>query len=104
MGEKAGVVPPKRMQLIEESGVPLEPVASSSVPPIKPNLPEGGLWYILQEKACKMVSEAGGDGTDYIQVLKAWLDGNDQLPELVEAATQRMLQDCRPGVRGNPIQ
>lgn len=49
-----------------------------------------------------MVSEAGDDGTDYIHVLEAWLEGNDQLPELVEAATHRMPRVCRPRVRGNP--
>ncbi|CAM4574511.1 unnamed protein product [Leuciscus chuanchicus] len=105
-----GVAPPKRIRLTEESGGPSEPVGrfvneppSSTVLPNNPNLPEGGLWHLLQEKARKMVSEAGGDGTDYIHVLEAWLEGNDQLPELVEAATHRMLQDCRPRVRGNPI-
>lgn len=69
-------------------------MASSSLPPIQPNLPEGG---ILKEEACKMVGKAGDDGTGYTHVLQAWLDGCDQLPELVEVATQRMHQGCVPG-------
>lgn len=91
--------PAKRLRSLatRDSENPSEPVASSSLPPNQPNLPEGGLLTLLREEARKMVGEVGDDGTDYSHVLKAWLDGCDQLPELVEAATQRMLQGCVPG-------
>lgn len=92
-----GVVPPKRIRLNEANGIPSEPAASPLIPPNNPNLPEGGLSELLRERARKMVSEEEGDGTAYTHVLEAWLEGSDQLPELVEAATQRILRDCRPG-------
>lgn len=50
-----------------------------------------------KEEARKMVDKKGDDGMGYTYVLQAWLDGCNQLPELVEAATQRMLQGCVPG-------
>lgn len=50
-----------------------------------------------------MVGEVEDDGTDYTDILEAWLDGSNQLPALVKAATQRILQGCVPEMRGNPM-
>lgn len=49
-----------------------------------------------------MVSEGEGDDTGLIQALTAWLEGCDQVPELVEAATQRILQGCVHGGESGP--
>ncbi|KAL0149387.1 hypothetical protein M9458_055308 [Cirrhinus mrigala] len=103
-GASGGRVPPKRPRrgIAGTCGGPLEPPASSSVPPDQPNLPEGGLLDLLQREARKMVGEVEGDGTELSRILAAWLEGCDQLPALVEAATQRILQGLDSGRRRGP--
>lgn len=97
-------VPPKRPRRgsTRGSGGLTEPAVALTDSTDQPVLPEGGLLALLQEEARKKLREAEGGATEMVRVLKAWLDGSDQTPALVEAATQRILQGLVPGGRISP--
>ncbi|XP_056598291.1 LOW QUALITY PROTEIN: uncharacterized protein LOC130416951 [Triplophysa dalaica] len=89
-----------RVNVSMDGGVmPLEPVASSSVPHTTTSRSESGLKVRLRELVREMIDALEGDDADNIPVLKAWLEGSDQLPAMVEAATSSLLQGLTPEAR-----
>nr|BAC82594.1 reverse transcriptase [Danio rerio] len=90
-------IPPKRPRRARTPREPSEPPANPPILSPQPDLPPGGLRDLLREVASGWVRAARDGGTVIDSVLAAWLDGNDRLPELVDAATQRTLQGLPAG-------
>lgn len=86
---------PKRPRLSEETDSPTLDKANSSVPPRTLILPDGGLLAGLREVARQMVGGAEDGEEGYVRVLSAWLEGDDQVPALVESLASQMLQELR---------
>lgn len=90
--EEKEVSRPKIPRRQKEMDHPTQDTLNLSVPQQTLTLPEGGLLHSLQEAARQMVGRAGGD-EEGIQVLSAWLEGADQVPDLVENLACGVLQE-----------
>ncbi|MGL5775090.1 MAG: hypothetical protein ACRCYB_07075, partial [Aeromonas veronii] len=94
LGEGVGGTP-KRPRLSEETNSPTLDKANPSVSHETLILPDGGLLAGLREVARQMVGGAENGEEGYIRVLSAWLEGDDQVPALVESLASQMLQELR---------
>ncbi|KAA0718428.1 hypothetical protein E1301_Tti021481 [Triplophysa tibetana] len=85
----------QRVDVSVDGVTPPEPEAGTSDPLLVIRGQESQLRERLRELVRVMVgeveAEAEGEGGVHIPVLKAWLEGSDQIPALVTAATSQML-------------
>lgn len=88
-------VDPKRPRLIEETDSPMLDAADPPVAQQTLILPDGGLSVGLREVARQMVGGAEDGEEGYVRVLSAWLEGDDEVPALVESLASEILLRLR---------
>lgn len=88
-------VDPKRPRLIEETDGPMLDAADPPVAQQTLILPDGGLSVGLREVARQMVGGAEDGEEGHVRVLSAWLEGDDEVPALVESLASEILLRLR---------